>query len=47
VRRFERQGESREQIARRLGLTPKSLERALFRATEYQDREPELIAEAG
>ncbi len=43
----ERQGQSREQIARRLGLTPKSLERALSRATQYRDREPELIAEAG
>jgi len=44
---LERQGESREQVAVRLGMDRKSLERALMRAAEYKSRQPELIAEAG
>ncbi len=44
---LERQGESREQVAVRLGMDRKSLERALMRAAQYKSRQPELIAEAG
>ena len=44
---LERQGESREQVAVRLGMDRKSLERALMRAADYKSRQPELIAEAG
>jgi len=44
---LERQGCSREHIAMRLGMDRKSLERALYRAAEYQAQQAELIAEAG